>query len=46
MGKTVFSTLGADGQDVGEGCVFGTLAWTAIDFAAFGDAVMGFLKLG
>ena len=37
-------TLGTDGQDVGEGCVFGTLAWTAIDHAAFGDAMVFGLK--
>ena len=44
MGKAVARALGTDGQDVGEGCVFGTLAWTAIDHAAFGNTVMVFLK--
>ena len=44
MGQAVFGTLGTDGKDVGEGCVFGTLAWTAIDHAAFGNTVMDFLK--
>jgi hypothetical protein len=42
----VFSTLGTDGKDVGEGGVLGTLARAAVNHAAFGDAVMAGLKLG